>query len=121
MRCKLTLLATAMLGCSSINGAQAQQSGTIYGFGDSLLDVSRNCPIVFPQSAPFGACGNGRGTLQWLSLLTNYSFNKPNDYAFNGVGNGIFPAFNGGPTVADQTVEFSGTGRSFQPNDVIVV
>ena len=121
MRCKLTLLATALVAASNSIGAHAQQIGTIYGFGDSLLDVSRNCPIAFPQSAPFGACGNGRGTLQWLSLLTNYSFNKPNDYAYNGVGNGIFPAFNGGPTVADQIVEFTGAGRRFQPNDVVVV
>lgn len=101
--------------------AQAQQPGTIYGFGDSLLDVSRNCPIAFPQSAPYGACGNGRGSLQWLSMLTSYSFSKPNDYAYNGVGNGVFPAFNGGPTVAQQIVEFTSAGRSFRPNDLIVV
>ncbi|QPF93275.1 autotransporter domain-containing protein [Bradyrhizobium commune] len=101
--------------------AQAQQFRTIYGFGDSLLDVSRNCPIAFPQSAPYGACGNGRGTLQWLSMLTSYSFDKANDYAYNGVGNGVFPAFNGGPTVAQQIVEFTSAGRSFQPSDLIVV
>lgn len=101
--------------------AQAQQPGTIYGFGDSLLDVSRNCPIAFPQSAPYGACGNGRGSLQWLSMLTSYSFSKPNDYAYNGVGNGVFPAFNGGPTVAQQIVEFTSAGRSFRPNDLIAV
>ncbi len=105
----------------SVPCAQAQQPGTIYGFGDSLLDVSRNCPIAFPQSAPYGACGNGRGTLQWLSQLTSYGFIKSNDYAYNGVGNGVFPAFNGGPTVAQQIVEFTSAGRSFQPNDLIVV
>ncbi|MDA9497091.1 hypothetical protein XI05_05975 [Bradyrhizobium sp. CCBAU 11357] len=104
-----------------VASAQAQQLGTIYGFGDSLLDVSRNCPIAFPQSAPYGACGNGRGTLQWLSQLTSFSFIKTNDYAYNGVGNGVFPAFNGGPTVAQQIVEFTAAGRSFQPNDLIVV
>lgn len=101
--------------------AQAQQLGTIYGFGDSLLDVSRNCPIAFPQSAPYGACGNGRGSLQWLSQLTSYTFIKSNDYAYNGVGNGVFPAFNGGPTVAQQIVEFTSAGQSFQPSDLIVV
>jgi outer membrane autotransporter protein len=104
-----------------VASAQAQQLGTIFGFGDSLLDVSRNCPIAFPQSAPYGACGNGRGTLQWLSQLTSYSFIKTDDYAYNGVGNGVFPAFNGGPTVAQQIVEFTSAGRSFQPNDLIVV
>jgi outer membrane lipase/esterase len=111
------LLAAGM----SVAGAQAQQLGTIYGFGDSLLDVSRNCPIAFPQSAPGGACGNGLGTLQYLSQFTSYSFFKPNDYAYNGVGNGIFPAFNGGPTVVDQIVEFTGAGKTFQPSDLVVV
>ncbi|MBV9460127.1 MAG: hypothetical protein JO141_21785, partial [Bradyrhizobium sp.] len=120
---KLVVTAAALLlavGMTVVR-AQAQQLGTIYGFGDSLLDVSRNCPIAFPQSAPYGACGNGRGTLQWLSTLAGYSFYKSNDYAYNGVGNGVFPAFNGGPTVAQQIVEFTGAGRTFQPNDLIVV
>lgn len=123
MRLKSAVAAAALLlaGGMFIADAQAQQVGTIYGFGDSLLDVSRNCPIAFPQSAPYGACGNGRGTLQWLSMLTSYSFNKVNDYAYNGVGNGVFPAFNGGPTVAQQIVEFTSAGRSFQPNDLIVI
>lgn len=123
VRLKSAVSAAALLLAAGmpVAGAQAQQSGTIYGFGDSLLDVSRNCPIAFPQSAPYGACGNGRGSLQWLSMLTSYSFNKANDYAYNGVGNGVFPAFNAGPTVADQIVEFTGAGRSFQPNDLIVV
>jgi hypothetical protein len=48
--------------------AQAQQLGTIYGFGDSLLDVSRNCPIAFPQSAQstafFGLTSNPQFALQ---------------------------------------------------------
>ena len=105
----------------SVAGAQAQQVGTIYGFGDSLLDVSRNCPVAFPQSAPDGACGNGKGTLQYLSQFAGYSFFKPNDYAYNGVGNGVFPAFNGGPTVAQQVVELTGAGKTFQANDLIVV
>ena len=118
---KLALSAAALL-CLGVNsGARAQQPGTIYAFGDSLLDVSRNCPIAFPQSAPYGACGNGRGTVQWLSQLSQYSFSKPNDYAYNGVGNGVFPSFNGGPTVADQVVEFTSAGRTFQPNDLVVV
>lgn len=123
MRLKSAVPAAALLLAAgmSVACAQAQQSGTIYGFGDSLLDVSRNCPIAFPQSAPYGACGNGHGSLQWLSQLTSYSFIKSNDYAYNGVGNGVFPAFNGGPTVAQQIVEFTSAGRSFQPNDVIVV
>jgi outer membrane lipase/esterase len=121
MSYKLSLLATALLTSLNSIAAEAQQVGTIYGFGDSLLDVARNCPIAFPQSAPYGACGNGRGSLQWLSQLTSYTFSKPNDYAYNGVGNGVFPAFNGGPTVAQQIVEFTGAGRSFQPNDLIVV
>lgn len=118
---KLALSAAALLCLGVSSGARAQQAGTIYAFGDSLLDVSRNCPIAFPQSAPYGACGNGRGTVQWLSQLTQYSFSKPNDYAFNGVGNGVFPSFNGGPTVADQVVEFTSAGRTFQPNDLVVV
>jgi outer membrane lipase/esterase len=118
---KLALSAAALL-CLGVNsGARAEQAGTIFAFGDSLLDVSRNCPVAFPQSAPYGACGNGRGTVQWLSQLTQYSFSKPNDYAYNGVGNGVFPAFNGGPTVADQVVEFTSAGRSFQSNDLVVV
>ena len=123
MRLKSTVTAAAWLLAAGmpVATAQAQQFGTIYGFGDSLLDVSRNCPIAFPQSAPYGACGNGRGTLQWLSQLTGYSFLKSNDYAYNGVGNGVFPAFNGGPTVAQQIVEFTSAGRSFQPNDIIAV
>lgn len=123
MRLKPAVPAAALLLAAgmSVACAQAQQSGTIYGFGDSLLDVSRNCPIAFPQSAPYGACGNGRGSLQWLSQLTSYSFIKSNDYAYNGVGNGVFPAFNGGPTVAQQIVEFTSAGRSFQPKDLIVV
>jgi outer membrane lipase/esterase len=123
VRLKSAVPAAALLLAAGIPVAcaQAQQLGTIYGFGDSLLDVSRNCPIAFPQSAPYGACGNGRGTVQWLSQLTSYSFIKANDYAYNGVGNGVFPAFNGGPTVAQQIVEFTGAGRSFQPNDLIVV
>lgn len=123
VRLKSAVPAAALLLAAGmpVAGAQAQQSRTIYGFGDSLLDVSRNCPIAFPQSAPYGACGNGRGSLQWLSMLTSYSFNKANDYAYNGVGNGVFPAFNGGPTVAQQIVEFTSAGRSFQANDVIVV
>lgn len=123
MRLKSAVPAAALLLAAGmpVACAQAQQPGTIYGFGDSLLDVSRNCPIAFPQSAPYGACGNGQGTLQWLSQLTSYSFSKPNDYAYNGVGNGVFPAFNGGPTVAQQIVEFTSAGRSFQPNDLIVV
>lgn len=123
MRLKSAVPAAALLLAAGmpVTCAQAQQVGTIYGFGDSLLDVARNCPIAFPQSAPYGACGNGQGTLQWLSQLTSYSFIKSNDYAYNGVGNGVFPAFNGGPTVAQQIVEFTSAGRSFQPNDVIVV
>lgn len=123
MRLKSAVPAAALLLAAGmpVTCAQAQQVGTIYGFGDSLLDVARNCPIAFPQSAPYGACGNGRGSLQWLSQLTSYSFIKSNDYAYNGVGNGVFPAFNGGPTVAQQIVEFTSAGRSFQPNDVIVV
>lgn len=123
MRLKSAVSAAALLLAAgmSVAGAQAQQLGTIYGFGDSLLDVSRNCPIAFPESAPYGACGNGRGSLQWLSQLTSYSFIKANDYAYNGVGNGVFPAFNGGPTVAQQIVEFTGAGRTFAPNDLIVV
>lgn len=111
------LLAAGM----SVASAQTQQVGTIYGFGDSLLDVSRNCPIAFPQSAPDGACGNGKGTLQLLPQFTGYSFFKSNDYAYNGVGNGVFPAFNGGPTVAQQIVEFTSAGRSLQPSDLIVI
>jgi uncharacterized protein YhjY with autotransporter beta-barrel domain/phospholipase/lecithinase/hemolysin len=117
----VTAAALLLAAGMSVVRAQAQQLGTIYGFGDSLLDVSRNCPIVFPQSAPYGACGNGRGTLQWLSQLTGYSFFKSNDYAYNGVGNGVFPSINGGPTVAQQIVEFTSAGRTFQPNDLIVV
>lgn len=122
VRLKSAVSAAALLLAAGmpVAGVQAQQSGTIYGFGDSLLDVSRNCPIAFPQSAPYGACGNGRGALQWLSMLTSYSFSKPNDYAYNG-GNGAFPSFNGGPTVAQQIVEFTSAGRRFQPNDLIVV
>lgn len=123
MRLKSAVTAAAWLLAAGmpVATAQAQQLGTIYGFGDSLLDVSRNCPIAFPQSAPYGACGNGRGTLQWLPQFTSYSFIKTNDYAYNGVGNGVFPAFNGGPTVAQQIVAFTSAGRSFQPNDLIVV
>lgn len=123
MRLKSAVPAAALLLAAGmpVACAQAQQLGTIYGFGDSLLDVSRNCPIAFPQSAPYGACGNGRGALQWLSQLTSYDFIKTNDYAYNGVGNGVFPAFNGGPTVAQQIVEFTSAGRNFQPNDLIVV
>ncbi|QPF86927.1 autotransporter domain-containing protein [Bradyrhizobium genosp. L] len=123
MTLKSVMPAAALLLAAGmpVAGAQAQQLGTIYGFGDSLLDVSRNCPIAFPQSAPYGACGNGKGTLQWLPDFTSYSFIKSNDYAYNGVGNGVFPAFNGGPTVAQQIVEFTSAGRSFQPNDLIVV
>lgn len=117
----VTAAAWLLVAGMPVATAQAQQLGTIYGFGDSLLDVSRNCPIVFPQSAPYGACGNGRGSLQWLPMLTSFSFNKANDYAYNGVDNGVFPAFNGGPTVAQQIVEFTSAGRSFQPNDLIVV
>ncbi|MGY4630218.1 autotransporter domain-containing protein [Bradyrhizobium sp. USDA 4486] len=123
MRLTSAMTAAALLLAAGmpVAPARAQQLGTIYGFGDSLLDVSRNCPIAFPQSAPYGACGNGRGSLQWLSMLTSYSFSKPNDYAYNGVGNGVFPAFNGGPTVAQQVAAFTSAGGSFQPNDLIVI
>jgi uncharacterized protein YhjY with autotransporter beta-barrel domain/phospholipase/lecithinase/hemolysin len=119
MKLKLTLLASASLASVISFGAQAQ--GTIYGFGDSLLDVSRNCPIAFPQSAPYGACGNGKGALQLLPQFTNYSFNPANDYAYNGVGNGVVPAFNGGPTVAQQITAFTTAGGTFQESDLVVI
>ena len=122
MKLKSAVSAAALLLAAgmSVASAQAQQSERSMDLATACSTCRATVRALF-RNRRYGACGNGRGSLQWLSQLTSYSFIKANNYAYNGVGNGVIPAFNGGPTVAQQIVEFTGTGRSFQPNNLIVV
>ncbi len=74
------------LACSA---AHAAPGGTVYGFGDSLLDLKNVCPIEYPSNSS-GACGNGKGLLQTLPSYAPYSFSLANDYAAGGAGTGSF-------------------------------
>jgi outer membrane lipase/esterase len=77
--------AMAMVG----SGAHAAPGGTLFGFGDSLLDLKNVCPLIYPANS-FGACGNGKGLLQTLPTYAPYSFDLANDYAAGGAGTGSF-------------------------------
>ncbi len=68
--------------------AHAAPGGTLYAFGDSLLDLKNVCPIEYSNG--YGACGNGKGLLQTLPSYAPYSFNLANDYAAGGAGTGSF-------------------------------
>ena len=102
--------------------AQVVQSDTIFGFGDSLLDTRRTCATEFGYpNGGYGTCSNGRGVLQWLPDLTNYSFNKANDYAvgFSGTSTEFFVTVQ--PGVTGQIQEFQADGGQIRPNDLVVL
>lgn len=120
---------TLMAGALAPSAAQAQV-GTIYGFGDSLLDTRTVCRLLpqFPATAkPFGTCSTGRGTLQWLPTVSRYSFSDANNFAVGGAGTGTFnvaattiPASLAAGT-ATQVDRFVASGARIGANDLVVM
>jgi len=54
------------------SAAHAAPGGTLYVFGDSLLDLKNVFPIEYSNG--YGACGNGKGS-QTLPNHASYSLN----------------------------------------------
>lgn len=120
------LAAVLLAGFASSASAQ---TGTVFGFGDSLLDTRNVCRLLptFPAtSKPFGTCSTGRGTLQWLPFVSNYSFRDANNYAVAGAGTGTFnvtaPLVGAaGIGTATEVDRFVSAGGRIAANDLLVI
>jgi phospholipase/lecithinase/hemolysin len=98
--------------------AQVQQYGTIFGFGDSLLDTRNYCKYLNYPNGGAGTCGNGPNSLQQLPSITGYSFNSANDYAVGGSGTGNEAVL---PGVMGQVALLQDSGTRIGANDLVVV
>ena len=113
----LVAIGAVSLGATSAS-AQAQQAGTIFAFGDSLLDTRVFCKLLQYPNNGAGTCGNGPNGLQQLPSLTRYTFNSANDYAVGGSGTGNEAVL---PGVTGQIAQFQATGSRIGPTDLVVV
>jgi outer membrane lipase/esterase len=113
----LVAIGGAGLGTPSAN-AQVQQAGTIFAFGDSLLDTRVFCKLLQYPNNGAGTCGNGPNVVQQLPSVTKYTFNSANDYAVGGSGTGNEAVL---PGVSGQVAQFQATGGRIGPNDLVVL
>src|SRR3977135_928412 len=102
----LVAIGAASLGAPSAT-AQVQQTGTIFAFGDSLLDTRVFCKLLQYPNNGAGTCGNGPNVVQQLPSVTTYTFNSANDYAVGGSGTGNEAVL---PGVTGQIAQFQATG-----------
>lgn len=117
----------ALLCLAAQAGPASAQAGSVYGFGDSLIDNGNLYRLLHgftPVSPPYysGRFSNGPVVVEYLPALTRQSYTDLNDVAFGGAltghGNLGSPLL---PGTADEIDAFQAAGRRFGPRDNVVL